>query len=576
LACRSILSVFEQHAAISPDRIAFRMLDDGEHESARASFAELRTEVARVAFCLKDAKAAGQTVLVLTQQNITFIQAFLGCLAAGCIAVPAAPPRPSRSITGVLAVARDAGVRHVLFDQSTAWIASVAPPGEDLARAQWISVPAALQCPALTSPLGPESPDDVAFLQYTSGSTGSPKGVVVSHGNLVDNEEVVRVAFGHGADTVFVGWLPFFHDMGLIGNLLQPLYLGVTSTLMPPAAFIQRPIRWLRAIDRYRATTSGAPDFAYRLCVQKIAPEAVSDLDLRSWRVAFNGSEPVKGDTIEKFSAAFAPAGFDARAMFPCYGLAENTLFACGGRAGRNPVVNRFDVDAIGRGVAAQSGAGQPLVSVGHAWCGHRITIADPESRRLPEGRVGEILIAGGSVARGYWGKPKETDETFGVMVQGEPEARYLRTGDLGFIFEGELYIAGRIKDVIIIRGRNYYPQDIEQAVAGAASDGHVDGTRLSAFSVHEQEIPKIVVVAELTRRGLREGAFEELASRILDQVLPELDIEIHDIGFVPPGSLPITTSGKPQRQLCRSRYIAGTLPFAWRSRSPVRAGQTV
>src|SRR6185369_6010238 len=300
----------------------------------------------------------------------------------------------------------------------------------------------------------PEDPEALAFLQYTSGSTSTPKGVMVTHANLMHNEAMIGQAFQQSADSVVVGWLPLYHDMGLIGNVLQPLHAGCRCVLMAPAAFLQRPRRWLEAVSRYggtsEGTTSGGPSFAYELCVRRIPPEQREGLDLRSWRVAFNGAEPVRAETMARFAEAFAPCGFDPAAFYPCYGLAEATLFVSGGEAGSLPREEPVT-------------GGRPLVSCGHVWGGQRIAIADPETgAEMPPGAEGEIWVAGPSVAAGYWRNPEATERDFRARLIGREEP-FLRTGDLGVMVgegaAGDLYVTGRIKDLVILRGRNHYPQ---------------------------------------------------------------------------------------------------------------------
>jgi acyl-CoA synthetase (AMP-forming)/AMP-acid ligase II len=355
-------------------------------------------------------------------------------------------------------------------------------------------------------------PDDVAFLQYTSGSTAQPKGVRVTHGNLLANSRAIARAFATSEETVVAGWLPVIHDMGLIGNVLQPIWCGGSCVLMPPMAFLQRPRRWLEAVTRYHATTSGGPDFAYELCVRKVPPESRTDLDLTSWRVAFNGAEPVRTETLERFAAEFEPWGFRRRAFQPCYGLAEATLLVTA--AGHEPAPKERTVprDRLGAGQtvpAAPSGneAVKRLVSCGRAAPEDRLLVVDPETRRpCPAGRVGEVWLAGPGVADGYWRRPEESRETFGARLADAGSGPFLRTGDLAFLDDdGELYLAGRLKDLIIVRGRNVHPQDVELTArsshAALASGGG------AAFAVEDDGGERLVVVHEIDRRRTGEAA---------------------------------------------------------------------
>jgi acyl-CoA synthetase (AMP-forming)/AMP-acid ligase II len=403
-------------------------------------------------------------------------------------------------------------------------------------------------------------PHSVAFLQYTSGSTGQPKGVAVTHGNLLANEETIRIAFGHDAETVFAGWLPLHHDMGLVGNILQPLYLGIHSVLMSPVAFAQRPIRWLAAVSRYRATTSGAPNFAYELCARRVTEEQLSGLDLSSWQVAFCGAEPVRAETLERFAQRFAPVGFKRESFYPCYGMAEATLFVSGGTPRRGAVIKEADAQTLERNLVQAPAPGLPqrkLVSCGRAHDDQRILVVDQESRSpCADGCVGEVWLAGTNVASGYWGDPQS--ESFAAyLVDGS--GPFLRTGDLGFLDRGELYITGRSKELIIVRGRNVYPHDVERCIG--QSHLLLDGTVGAAFSLEVADEERLVVVHEVAQRRVTEEDIEEVRSTAAEAVARDLDIRLHDLVLVLPGGIPKTSSGKLQRGRCREMYCADLLP---------------
>ncbi len=371
---------------------------------------------------------------------------------------------------------------------------------------------------------------DVAMIQYTSGSTSQPRGVVVSHDNLMQNQRMICESFGHNQETVVVGWLPLFHDMGLIGNVMQPIYLGATAVLMSPMTFLMRPKLWLIAISEYGGTTSGGPDFCYRHCVQKLSAEDLSGIDLSSWRVAFNGSEPVRAQTMTQFAKTFARCGFRHEAFFPCYGLAEATLFVSGGHCSR-----------------AESG----FASCGHWRTGTNIRIVDPcTHRRLPDTQVGEIWISSPCVAAGYWGENRS--ETFNGYIAETGEGPFLRTGDLGFVSDGQLYIAGRLKDSWIIAGANYYPEDIEYSIERAIPS--IRPGRICAFMTEET---RIVVVCEVVDRRLQRHASLVLSGNIIEAVSREHSLRVADVVFLEPGGLPTTSSGKIRRGACRDSYIA-------------------
>jgi len=532
----TLAGLLKARAAESPDREAYVFLADGELETERLTWSELDSRARAVAWALRESVQPGERALLLYPPGLDFVAAFFGCLYAGVVAVPAYPPRLNdRSQSRLRAIAADATPRAAL---TTTSIAERVP---ELAAARWIPTDA---LPAGAPDLPDPDPDAVAFLQYTSGSTSTPKGVMVTHANLVHNERMIGDAFAMDEDSVVVGWLPLYHDMGLIGNVLQPLHAGARCVLMSPVAFLQRPRRWLEAIHRYRGTTSGGPNFAYELCVRKIPPVEREGLDLSSWRVAFNGAEPVRAHTLEAFAEAFAPRGFRASSFYPCYGLAEATLFVTGGDPGRAPRVEG------GR------------VSNGHAWDAQRIAIVHPETREeLPPGSEGEVWIAGPSVAAGYWGNPEATERDFRARL-AMGQGPFLRTGDLGILHEGELYVTGRIKDLIILRGRNHYPQDVELTAQRSHPDLRPDSG--AAFAVEIEGEERLVVVQEVERR--RRDGLEELAAAVRRAVAEEHEVQPYEVVLVRTGTVPKTSSGKVQRGACRAQYLAGELTVLERS----------
>ncbi len=557
LRLATLAGALRARAAEQPNRTAFTFLADGEAEAERLTYGGLDRAAAAIAAALRETVPPGARALLLYPPGLDFIAAFFGCLYAGVVAVPAYPPRPhDRSHSRLRAIARDAEPRAAL---TTAAILSgvEAPRGllaiaSELATVRWMATDILETGPA-AQPVDEPDPETLAFLQYTSGSTADPKGVMVTHANLLHNERMIGEAFGMDEDSVVVGWLPLYHDMGLIGSVLQPLYAGARCVLMSPVSFLQRPLRWLEAISRYRATTSGGPNFAYELCLRKASPEALAGLDLTSWRVAFNGAEPVRPSTLERFAETFAPCGFRAKAFYPCYGLAEATLFVAGGARGRRPRTAVFEPP-------------RQVVSCGHAWMGQRLAIADPETgMELLQGAVGEIWISGPSVARGYWRNAEATARDFNAFLltpDGPGQGPFLRTGDLGFLADGELFITGRLKDLVILRGRNHYPQDLE--LTAEASHPDLRPGNGAAFSVEVAGEERLVIVHEVERR--RRDGFEEVAEAMRRAVAAEHEVQVHEVVLIRTGSLPKTSSGKVQRRLCRKLYLAEDLAVVGRS----------
>jgi amino acid adenylation domain-containing protein len=529
----TLAGLLQARVAEQPDREAYLFLGDGEIETERLTWGELDGRARAIATALLESVKPGGRALLLYPPGLEFVAAFFGCLYAGVVAVPAYPPRLNdRSQSRLQSIARDASPGAALTTTSIAAAAGVLSERvPELAGSRWIATDALP--PAAGSRSFPEpDPASIAFLQYTSGSTAAPKGVMVTHANLVHNERMIGQAFAMDEDSVVVGWLPLYHDMGLIGNVLQPLHAGARCVLMSPVSFLQRPRRWLEAIDRYRGTTSGGPNFAYELCLRKASPE---DLDLSSWRLAFNGAEPVRASTLERFAEVFAPSGFRREAFYPCYGLAEATLFVSGGEPGQSP---RID---------------PPRVGCGHAWMGQRIVIADPETREeLPSGAEGEIWVAGPSVAAGYWGNPEATERDFRARLAGG-DGPFLRTGDLG-VLEGHLFVTGRIKDLIILRGRNHYPQDIELTAERSHPDIHPGGG--AAFSVEIAGEERLVLVQEVERR--RDQDLDGIADAVRRAVAEEHEVQPYEVVLVRSGTVPKTSSGKVQRHAARARYLAG------------------
>ena len=568
--------VLRQRSRETPGRIAYTFLVDGEHETQRVTFGELDHRAQVIASYLAEIAKPGERAFLVYAPGLDFVAALFGCLFAGLVAIPLYPPRPKKRTLAFEALIHDAQPSVGLTSSSLlARVEDLALGRSELEGPAWL-VTDQLEDRSLGGWAPPTvRPSDLALVQYTSGSTGRPRGVMLSHANLLHNEELIRCAFDQSEDSIVLGWLPFYHDMGLIGNLLQPLYTGARAVLMSPQAFLQRPLRWLAAISRYRATTSGGPNFAYDLCARRIGEEERADLDLSTWRVAFTGAEPVRAETLERFTKAFAPCGFRPEAFYPCYGLAEATLFVTGGAVGAAPVIHPVQASELERHRAVAvlgevSNAVRRLVGCGHP---HQqdILIVEPDScRPCPEGRVGEIWIAGPSVAQGYWNRPEETEQVFRAVPAGVPKrpARYLRTGDLGFLRGTELFVTGRVKDLIIIRGRNYYPQDLELSAAASHPDLRLDCA--AAFAIDDDSEERLVLVVEVRRP--RTVNAREVSAAIRRKVAEEHEIQVHTVVLVRPGGVPKTTSGKIRRRTCRQSFLEGTLVVVEKSSMPERA----
>jgi amino acid adenylation domain-containing protein/non-ribosomal peptide synthase protein (TIGR01720 family) len=566
---RNLNEILRWRADHDSDRPAFTFLKDGGEEELQWTYRELDSAARTIAARLQQSTSIGQRVILLYPPGLEFVAAFWGCLYAGVIAVPAYPVRSPRNMERIKNIARNSQPTAALTTRR-GLLRMKNLMDRDLAALQWIE----------TDYLSPDmadhwreqeiSRDSIALLQYTSGSTGEPKGVVVSHGNLLHNEEAIQATFGQDSHSVIVGWLPLYHDMGLMGTMLQPVYSRARCVLMSPNAFLQHPFLWLNAISQYRATTSGGPNFAYDLCVRRITDEERARLDLSAWNVAFNGAEPVREETLEKFAFRFAGVGFAAKSFRPCYGLAEATLLVSGCTEKNQPAILTLDTAKLGQNRVQSAPAradATSVVSCGRIICGHGLAIVDPQTltRCAPE-QVGEIWIAGPSVAKGYWNRREESEHWFGAQIADSQEGPFLRTGDLGFIQDGNLFVTGRCKDLIIIRGRNHYPQDIEMTVQ-AAHPALRPGCG-AAFSVEAEAEEQLVVLYEIEHG--KEQQLDGMVDSIRQALIEQHEIQAHALLLLRAGTIPKTSSGKIQRYLCREQFTQGMLTplLEWRSGS--------
>lgn len=552
------------------EAFAFVHETDSERWVERLTYAELDAQAKDIASWLQERGLAGRQVLLLYPSGLPFVAAFLGCQYAGAVAVPAPLPAGERQFQRLSRIAADARVGAVLTTREHA------PAVES-----WLvgDSPDAVPCVATDGgPVGdaahwrePEPElDGLAFLQYTSGSTSEPKGVMVSHRNLMANEAAIQRSLGSDADSCLGSWLPLFHDMGLIGHVLHPLWLGARAALMAPETFLRRPVRWLEMIGDHGVTIGGGPNFGYDMCVRRVKDTELSSLDLSRWVQACNGAEPVRAETIDAFARRFAPAGFRPETFFPCYGMAETTLLVSGTPLGRPAVTRTVDTCALETGQLAgpvPGGATRTLVSSGVVRAeDFEVRIADPATLRdLGQDGVGEIWVRGESVATGYWSRPGATAEAFGARLTGADGAvtdGWLRTGDLGALSGGELYVTGRLKEMVVINGRNIYPHDVEAAARAA----HPSLGTGAVFAVRPGGDVRERLVAVLEVRGAAGGPDTEAAHHqaLLDgvqrSVSEEAGVPVGNVLLVAAGTVRRTTSGKVQRTLMRKLFLEGRL----------------
>lgn len=549
------------------DAKVFDFIDENDELESSATYRSLDASARRIAAYLTSLKARGERVLLLFSPGHAYIEAFLGCLYADAIAVPAYPPNGRSSFARIRSIVRDCSVGFIMCDKSVyEQRAQLQADWEVAAPLHWI---AAERIPAGLGALweNPAIPgNDLCFLQYTSGSTGTPKGVKVSHANLLDNLTRTNERLGLTREDRGFSWLPPYHDMGLIGGLLQPLFAGYPCAIASPMWFTRRPERWLRRISSGRVTVSGAPNFAFALCVERYrGRQQVEGLDLSSWRLAYTGAEPVNRKTMADFAETFAPTGFDPHAVCPLYGMAETTLMMTGNGPGQPLLCTNLNKDKYRDNIIHGTTSGSEtieLVGCGAPLSGHEVRIVDPVThRRLEDGHVGEIWVRGPSVTAGYWGRRDEQRNYGASLTDSDTSAQYLRTGDLGFLQDGQLFISGRIKDVIIVRGRNHHPQDIEASVGGSHPKLRTGAG--AAFSV-ESDGRQMLVLAQEALGGVD---VEEVAPKVCTAVLSEHGLQLDVVCLLRPRTLPKTTSGKICRSETRERYLSNNLEYlgVWR-----------
>lgn len=580
----SLVELLRWRALRQPEQRTHTHLIDGEAEGDHLTHATLDCRARRIGALLQSYCAVGERALLLYPAGLEFIPAFFGCLYAGVIAVPLPPPnltQPHRTLPRLLAITGDSQPSVVLTTSAIlSDVGRLFAQAPELQKLRWVATD------EVTDDLAQEwrepavTGDTLALLQYTSGSTAEPKGVEIRHGNLLHNSAYISRLFAFNTNGVTVSWLPAFHDMGLTNGIIQPIYHGRPCYLMPAVAFLMQPVRWLQAISRYKATISGGPNFSYELCTRRITPEQRETLDLSGWDVAYNGAEPVRGDTMKRFADAFASCGFRPGALHPCYGLAEATLVVSGGSLGEE-MFRTIQVAAFEQNRVVEAGAQdrnvRTLIGSGHALHDTRIVIAHPESlTACAPDQVGEIWVSGPSIAHGYWNRPEETERACRAYLQDTGEGPFLRTGDLGFMSDGELFVTGRLKDLIIISGRKLYPQDIELTVE--QSHPALRPACCAVFSVDGTGEEQLIVAAEVEpgyQPAVRELPNAELRARpngrlpldveavvraVRRAVAEDHDARVHMVVLLRAGRIPKTTSGKVQRHACKASFLQGTL----------------
>jgi acyl-CoA synthetase (AMP-forming)/AMP-acid ligase II len=528
-----------RRAEQTPDDCAYLFLADGENTEQRLTYRQLHLQAGAIAARLRAAGHQGSPAILLFPPGLDYIAAFFGCLYAGVIAVPAYPPSGPKDLPRLAAIIGDSGVRIALTSSSFVPLLE----GRFDTHLEWVSTDLLdAGSDGYYHQDGPaDDPDGLAFLQYTSGSTRTPRGVMLSHRNLLHNLGLMHRWFENTSNNLVASWLPPYHDMGLIGCILEPLYGGFPAVLMSPTHFLQDPYRWLSAISRYRATVSAAPNFAYELCIRKVTAEQRGQLDLRSWRIAVNGAEPVRPATLERFCELFATSGFRSTSMRPCYGLAEATLLVT--------------TDPAGTPYSTAHADGADRTRCGVPVGDQQLHIVNPVSLQVASpGEIGEIWLSGPSVAAGYWNRPTESAALFQAMLPGSTQG-YLRTGDLGCLDpDGQLLVTGRLKDLIILDGRNIYPQDVE--LAAESAHPAIRAGCLAAFSIPVNDEEKLILVLEIS--GAPEA--DEVAHACRVAVTEACDVEPHAVVLIPPRTMPKTPSGKVRRRACREAYLDSTL----------------
>ncbi len=553
----NLIELLEKRANERPSKPVYIFLEDGVREKQRITFKELSDNAKTIASVLQAKGNKGDRVLLIFPNGVDFIVALFGVFYAGMTGVPVYAPRKNRNNSRFESVVGDCGADIIFTNQQIF---------RDLEK-NFIDEPYLSDKEFLifdniskndTKWINPGIADeDLAILQYTSGSTGTPNGVMVSHQNIIHNSEIINQGFGHNDHSMGTNWLPNFHDMGLIGALLQPVYMGFCNVIIPPGEFIRNPGNWLKAITKYKTTTAGGPNFTFEYCIDKISEEEINEIDLSSLKVLFCGAEPIHNKTLKSFADHFKSSNFIENQFYPCYGLAEYALMVTGGKISEKPIYLEADSNKLEVGIieaASDTDESTTLVACGYPWLGTTVAIVNPETKKYSKVKeIGEIWVKGKSKTQGYWNNPKETEYTFNAFIQDNNDGPYLRTGDLGFVHGGQLYVTGRIKDLIIIRGLNHYPHDIEKSAE--ASHEALQPNASAAFSIIAANEERLVLVHEIRRTHLRDFNAEDIYDAIRLAISDEHQILPYTILLIRTGSIPKTSSGKIQRLASKKAF---------------------
>ena len=561
----TFVDILERRLITHHSKVAYIFLLDGDSKEQTITFGKLIEKVKMLAQKIGSITEKGDRILLLYPPGLEYIIAFYACLYKGLIAVPAYPPN-TRNIARVNSIIKDSKAKVALCSKEVYENVMSDTSDNDYkdldTHLQWIFTDVLHENSSMISLDTHVDADDIAFLQYTSGSTSDPKGVMVTHSNLLANSQLIKEYCQLDESCVKVSWLPPYHDMGLIGSIIQPFYSGMTGILMSPTSFLKRPVRWLKAITQYKELgpiISGGPNFSYKMCCNYIPDNQLHDIDLSGWQIVYNGAEPVRAGTLKRFWEKFRSSGFKYYRFYPLYGLAEATLMASAGDLSDNPVIKKYDALQLEKNNAVELSSVDTkyaeLVGCGKNLANQKIAIVNPETYEIcNEKEVGEIWMKGPSIAKGYWQNEKETDRIFHAYIKSTGEGPFLRTGDLGFLDEEELFVTGRVKELIIIRGHNYYPQDIEETVEKAC-EALRPGCG-AAFSITNSDEEKLVIVYELSRKFMRNANLDKIKSTMKESIFNKYGLTVYDIVIIEPSSFPKTTSGKLQRQIARHMYL--------------------